>query len=105
MFTAEINPIWRWLAFAAIAAAAGSLAFSGAHHAVAAHWAGSTDPAQRLRAAQIESSNADRWYELARYRQLDFEHSDSPLALDYYRRATSLNPGSPSTGYGFCQRL
>ncbi len=94
MSTAEINPIWRWLAFAAIVAAAGSLAFSGAYHAVAAHWAGSADPAQWLRAAQTESSNADRWYELARYRQLDFAHSDLPLALDYYRRATSLNPRS-----------
>ena len=95
MSTAVINPIWRWLAFGAIVAAAGSLAFSGAQHAVAAHWAGSTDPAQWLRAAQIESSNADRWYELARYRQLDFAHSDLPLALDDYGRATSLNPGSP----------
>jgi len=98
MRTAEIDPIgpiWRWLAFAATVAAAGSLAFSGARHAVAAHWAGSTHPAKWLRAAQIESSNADLWYELARYRQLDFEHSDLPLALDYYRRATSLNPGSP----------
>jgi len=98
MRTADIDPIgpiWRWLAFAAIVAAAASLAFSGAHHAVAAHWAASSDPAQWLRAAQMEPSNADRWYELARYRQLDFAHSDLPLALDYYRRATSLNPGSP----------
>ena len=95
MFTAEINPIWRWLAFAVIVAAAGSLAVSGAHHAVAAHWAGSADPAQWLRAAEIESSNAESWYNLARYRQLDFEHFDLPLALAFYGRATSLNPGSP----------
>lgn len=98
MSTVEIDPIgpvWRWLLFAAITAAAGFLAFAGARHAVAAHWAGSADPAQWLRAAEVESSNADRWYELARYRQLDFQHSDLPLALDYYRRATSLNPGSP----------
>lgn len=98
MRTAEIDPtgpVWRWLAFAAIVAAAGLLASSAARHAVAALWAGSADPAQWLRAAETEPSNADRWYELARYRQLDLEHSDLPLALAYYRRATSLNPGSP----------
>ena len=95
MSTAEINPIWRWLLFAAMVVAAGTLAFSGARHAIAAHWAGSADPALWLRAAQTEPSNADRWYELARYWQLDFEHSDLPLALAYYRRATSINPDSP----------
>jgi len=95
MRTAEISPIWRWLTFAAIVTAAGVLVFSGARHAIAAHWAGSTDAAQWLRAAETESSNGERWYSLARYRQLDFEHSDLPLALAYYRRATSLNPGSP----------
>ena len=94
MSTPRINPIWRWLVFAAMVAAAGALAFSGAHHAVAAHWAGSADPALWLRAAQSESSNGDRWYQLARYRQLDFEHSDLPLAITYYRRATSVNPRS-----------
>lgn len=93
--TDSIGAIWRWLAFAAIVAAGGLLAVTGARHAIAAHWAGSADPAQWLRAAESEPSNGDRWYELARYRQLDFQHSDLPLALNYYRRATSLNPGSP----------
>ena len=98
MSTAEtdsIGPIWRWLALAAIVGAAGFLASLGARHAIAAHWAGSANPAQWLRAAEAEPSNADLWYQLARYRQLDFQHSDLSLALEYYRLATALNPRSP----------
>ncbi len=30
-----------------------------------------------------------------RFRQLDFDHTDLPLALTYYRRAVELNPYSP----------
>lgn len=94
MSTAAINPIWRALVFAAIAAAAGMLAFYGAGHALAAHWARPASPETWLRAAEKEPSNADLWYQLARYRQLDFAHLDLPLAISYYQRATSINPGS-----------
>ena len=37
---------------------------------------------------------AENWYRLGRYRQLDFEHADIPLAISYYRRAVQLNPRS-----------
>src|SRR5207245_3460544 len=39
---------------------------------------------------------ADLWYQLGRYRQLNFEHSDLSLAISYYRRATSVNSGIAS---------
>ena len=89
-----IRPVWRWLTFAGIVFAAGALAFSAARHALAAHWAASSDPQMWLRAAESEPANADLWYQLGRYRQLDFAHSNLPLAISYYQRATSINPGS-----------
>lgn len=70
------------------------MAFSAAQHAFAAHWAASPDPDMRLRAATREPLNAEFWYQLGRYWQLNFGHSDLPLAISYYRRATSINPGS-----------
>lgn len=67
-----------------------------AQHALAAHWSASPDPEMWLRAAAREPSNADLWYQLGRYRQLNFEHSDLRLAIYYYQRATSINPSSAS---------
>src|SRR5260370_12552906 len=89
-----LNPIWRWLIFAGMLLAAGSFSFSAACFALAAHWAASHDPEAWLRAAATEPANADLWYQLGRYWQLDFEHSDLPLAISYYQHATSINPGS-----------
>ena len=92
--TPAINPRWRWLIFAAIAFASGSLAFSAARHEFAAHWAASSNPEMWLRAAETEPLNEDLWYRLGRYRQLDFQHADVSLAISYYQRATSIDPGS-----------
>ncbi len=94
MSSPALNPIWRWLIFAGMLLAAGSFSFSAARYALAAHWAASPDPEAWLRAAATEPANADLWYQLGRYRQLDFEHSDLPLAISYYQHATSINPGS-----------
>jgi tetratricopeptide (TPR) repeat protein len=96
MSSPTIQPRWRWLIFSGVFFAAGTLAFSAAQHALAAHWSASPDPEMWLRAAAREPSNADLWYQLGRYRQLDFEHSDLLWAIYYYQRATSINPGSAS---------
>jgi tetratricopeptide (TPR) repeat protein len=95
MSTRTINPVLRWLMFGAMALAAGGLALSAGNYALAAHWAASPDPAMWPRAAQREPLNPEHWYQLGRYRQLDFEHTDLALAISYYQRATSINPGSP----------
>ena len=94
MSGSAINSRWRWLIFFGVLVAAGTLTLSGARHAFAAHWARSADASMWLRAAETEPTNADVWHQLGRYRQLDFEHSDLPLAISYYRRAISINPGS-----------
>lgn len=67
------------------------IAFAACRHAVAEHWGGSPDSAEWLRAAELEPSNAENWYRLGRYRQLDFENSNLSQAISYYRRATAVD--------------
>lgn len=89
------NPAPRWIAAAVAIAAAAWFGYAGLRHAVASHYAASTNPENWLRATRIEPNNAEIWYQLGRYRQLDFDNSDIPLAITYYRRAEQLNPRSP----------
>jgi tetratricopeptide (TPR) repeat protein len=86
------NPALRRLVLLGIVAISGLLAFLGCRHAIAEHFAASQDPKQWLRAARWEPSNAENWYRLGRYRQLDFENADLPQAISYYRRATAVDP-------------
>jgi hypothetical protein len=83
-----------WLVLAGVVVASGFLGLAAARHALAEHWAASSDAGQWLRAAQLEPANPENWYRLGRYRQLDFEHADLPLAISYYQRATALEPAS-----------
>lgn len=96
MPSSGINPSWRRPIFAGIILASGTLIFLAARHEIASHWAASSRPDMWLRAAQTEPLNAYLWYRLGRYRQLDFEYSDLPLAISYYERAASINPSSAS---------
>ena len=84
--------VYRWLVFLCVLAACVALGYLASRHAVAEHWAASTNPDMWLRAATLEPANADNWYRLGRYRELDFDHGDIVLAISYYRRATSLEP-------------
>jgi hypothetical protein len=88
------NPTWRWLFLLGILFAAATLVLSGAKNGLAEHWAQSDQPEDWLRAVELEPGNADYWYRLGRYRQLDFEHADLPLAISYYRRAVAVDPRS-----------
>jgi tetratricopeptide (TPR) repeat protein len=84
----------RTVAFLAIGAALW-FCYAGGKHALASHYEASLNPADWERAARIEPDNPDAWYKLGRYRQLDFDNSDIPLSISYYRRAIQLNPKSP----------
>jgi tetratricopeptide (TPR) repeat protein len=86
------NPALRGLVLVGIVAVSALLGFLGCRHAIAEHWAASPSPNQWLRAARWEPANAENWYRLGRYRQLDFENSDLPQAISYYRRATAIDP-------------
>ncbi len=89
------NPARRWTAAVIAIVAAVWFCYAGGKHALASHYAASSNFKSWERAARIEPENAEAWYRLARFRQLDFDNADIPLAISYYRRAIQLNPRSP----------
>jgi tetratricopeptide (TPR) repeat protein len=89
------NPARRWTAAAIAMVAAVWFCYAGAKHALANHYAISSSPQDWERATRIEPGNAEIWYRLGRFRQLDFDNADVPLAISYYQRAIKLNPRSP----------
>jgi tetratricopeptide (TPR) repeat protein len=95
MYGGLSNSAARWSAVAITIAAAVWFSFTGVRHALASHYAASSNPDEWLRAAKLEPGDAQHWYQLGRFRQLDFDHTDIPLAISYYRRAVSLNSYSP----------
>jgi tetratricopeptide (TPR) repeat protein len=95
MFEGPANPARRRTAAVIAMAAAVWLCYAGAKHALASHYAGSSNPDDWNRASRIEPGNPEIWYRLARFRQLDFDNADVPLSISYYQRAIQLNPPSP----------
>ena len=89
------NSSGRWIAVVIAVAAAAWLCYAGVKHGIAGHYAASPDGSDWSRAAHIEPADPENWYRLGRYRQLDFDHADVPLAISFYRRAVQLNPHSP----------
>lgn len=89
------NPARRRTAAVIAIVAAVWFCYSGGKHALASHYAASSNPENWERAARIEPDNPETWYRLGRFRQLDFDNADIPLAISYYRRAIQLNPRSP----------
>jgi tetratricopeptide (TPR) repeat protein len=69
--------------------------YAGGKHALASHYAASSNPENWERAVRIEPDNAEIWYRLGRFRQLDFDNADVPFSISYYRRAEQLNTRSP----------
>jgi tetratricopeptide (TPR) repeat protein len=81
-------------AFVAVLAAVWFL-YAGGKHELASHYAASPNFENWERATRIEPDNAEIWYRLGRFRQLDFDNADIPQSLNNYQRAISLNPHSP----------
>jgi tetratricopeptide (TPR) repeat protein len=90
------HPAVRWLTLAGILLSSFGLIFAAVRHGIADYWAESPNASQWLRAAELEPSNAQNWYRLGRYRKLDPENADVPLAISYYQRAVELDPNSAS---------
>jgi tetratricopeptide (TPR) repeat protein len=89
------NPARRRTAAVIAIVAAVWFCYAGSRHALASHYAASSKPENWERATRIEPGNAEIWYRLGRFRQLDFDNADVPLSISYYRRAEQLNPHSP----------
>jgi Tfp pilus assembly protein PilF len=95
MSEGSVNPARRWAAAVIAILAAVWFCYAGSKHALASHYRASSNPVDWERAAHIEPDNPETWYQLGRFRQLDFDNADIPLAISYYRRAIQLNPRSP----------
>ena len=95
MTEGSTNPARRWTAAVIATVAAVWFCYAGSKHALASHYAASSNPENWERATRIEPDNPEIWYRLGRFRQLDFDNADVPLAISYYRRAIQLNPRSP----------
>jgi tetratricopeptide (TPR) repeat protein len=95
-----VNPVGRWAFLIGVLLGATTLAVLAGKNWVADEWAQSSQPDNWLRAAQLEPGNAEYWFRLGRYRQLDFEHSDLPLAINYYGRAVAIDPHSATYWMG-----
>lgn len=91
-----IHPKVRWLTFVGVLLSSSALISAAARHGIAGHWAESSNANQWLRAAEWEPTNAQNWYRLGRYRKLDPENTDVPLAISYFRRAVELDPNRAS---------
>ena len=76
-------------------AAAVWFCYAGGKHALASHYASSSNAPDWERATRIEPDNPETWYRLGRFRQLDFDNADIPQAISDYQRAVKLNPRSP----------
>src|SRR5579864_2969392 len=95
MTEGSTNLARRWTAAVIAIVAAVWFCYAGSKHALASRYAASSNPENLERASRIEPDNPEIWYRLGRFRQLDFDHEDVPLAISFYRRAIQLNPRSP----------
>jgi tetratricopeptide (TPR) repeat protein len=95
MSEGSTNPARRQTAAVIAILAAVWFFYAGCKHELASHYALSSNPENWERAARIEPDSPEIWYRLGRFRQLDFDNADIPLAISYYRRAIQLNPRSP----------
>jgi tetratricopeptide (TPR) repeat protein len=95
MLEGPANPARRWTAALIAIAAAAWFCYAGTKHALANHYIVSSNAEDWNRASRIEPDNPEIWYRLGRFRQLDFDNADLPLAISYYQRAIQLNPRSP----------
>src|ERR1700722_16318374 len=95
MFDVSANPAWRRTAAIVAIVAAVWFFYAGSKHTLAGHYAASANPDNWDLATRIEPDNPESWYQLGRFRQLDFDHADLSLAISDYRHAIQLNPRSP----------
>lgn len=84
----------RILLVASAVVCAGAVSFATGRVWLAAHWAGTRNPADWGRAARLEPGNARYWSQLGLYEQWNFANGNLTQALADFERATRLDPRS-----------
>ena len=88
------KPLLRWIIFAFTFIVFVTTSVASTYAWYADHLAESSDPANWLRAAQLEPGNGEYWYKLGFDRQWDLNDIDSGQVLTYLRRAVTIDPRS-----------
>ena len=94
MSTLFDKPSQRWMIFAFTVIVFMSVSVASGCAWYADHLAGSSEPSDWLRAAQIEPSNGEYWYKLGFNGQWDLNEADANQIITYLRRAVSIDPRS-----------
>jgi hypothetical protein len=82
----------RILLVAGAVACVAALSFVAGRVWLAAHWAGTRNPADWVRAARLEPGNAAYWSQIGLYEQWDFANGNLDQAIADFQRATRLDP-------------
>ena len=88
------KPLQRWMIFGFTSIVFVSVCVASGFAWYADHLAGSSDPANRLRAAQLEPGNGEYWYQLGFNRQWDLSDNDAGQVVTWLRRAVTIDPRS-----------
>jgi hypothetical protein len=94
MTTSPPNPGPRWAIFAFSLIVFLAVGITSGRVWFADHLAGSSQPAEWQRAAQIEPGNGDYWYRLGLNHQWDLDNADPNQTISYFQRAAAIDPRS-----------
>jgi tetratricopeptide (TPR) repeat protein len=88
------NPFLRWMIFAFTSIVCLTVSVASGYAWYADHLAESNEPANWLRAAQLEPGNGEYWYKLGFNREWDLNDSDAGQVIAYLQRAVTIDPRS-----------
>jgi tetratricopeptide (TPR) repeat protein len=88
------KPSQRWVIFAFTAIVFITMCVASVFAWYADHLAGSSEPNDWIRAAQLEPGNGEYWYKIGFNREWDLNNADAPQVLSYLLRAVTLDPRS-----------
>jgi tetratricopeptide (TPR) repeat protein len=88
------KPLHRWMIFAFTSIVFLTICIASSYAWYADYLAESSDPANWLRAAQLEPGNGEYWYKLGFNRQWDLNDADAGNVMTYLHRAATIDPRS-----------
>ncbi len=88
------KPFLRWMIFAFTSVVFLTVSVASSYAWYADHLAESSDPANWLRAAQLEPGNGEYWYKLGFNREWDLNDTDTGQVVTYLHRAVTIDTRS-----------